>query len=103
MPANSSPPTNHVRWLVTNPVTEVHESDASILVGVLPTADGDGLIAAVGDCSAFPVATAAATLSGIGLGSIAGPPSAWDAPTFVVSNASAGAVEPSGRCIHPTS
>jgi len=64
MPANSSPPTNHVRWLVTNPVTEVHESDASILVGVLPTADGDGLIAAVGDCSAFPVATAAASSEG---------------------------------------
>ncbi len=60
MPTNSNPPTSHVRWLVTNPATEVPKADASILADALPTDDGDGIIAAVGDCSVFPVATAAA-------------------------------------------
>src|SRR6266699_1801997 len=50
-----------------------------------------------------PCLFAANTLSGIGLGSTAGPPSVWGATTFVVSNASAGAVEPSGLCTQPTS
>src|SRR5213080_5177714 len=44
---------------------------------------------------------AANTREGIGLGSTAGPPSVWDA--LLVSNATAGAVEPSGLCSQPTS
>src|SRR5262245_39037202 len=46
---------------------------------------------------------AASPLSGIGLGSTAGPPSTCDAPTLPASKATAGAVVPSGLCNHPTS
>src|SRR2546422_176666 len=46
---------------------------------------------------------AANTRDGIALGSTAGPLSVWEAPTLLVSNATAGAVEPSGRCTQPTS
>src|SRR5207244_7628969 len=45
---------------------------------------------------------AANTRDGIALGSTA-PLSVWEAPTLLVSNATAGAVEPSGRCTQPTS
>ena len=50
-----------------------------------------------------PCLFAARPLSGIGLGSTAGPPSVCDAATLLVSNATAGAVVPAGLCNHPTS
>src|SRR5262249_41091115 len=50
-----------------------------------------------------PCLFAARPLSGIGLGSTAGPPSACDVATLPASKATAGAVAPSGLCNHPTS
>jgi hypothetical protein len=50
-----------------------------------------------------PCLFAAGPLSGIGLGSTVGPPSVCDVAALPVSNATAGAVVPSGLCNHPTS
>src|SRR5207249_9406599 len=62
-----------------------------------------GSFAAGPKASVSPFDASTCLFPAIGLGSTGGPPSVWGATTFVVSNASAGAVEPSGLCIQPTS
>src|SRR6476659_7444571 len=83
-----------------DPIELVWLAAAPALASSLPPSGAlvDGARARVSPCL-----FAAAPLSGIGLGSTAGPLSVCDVATLPASNATAGAVVPSGLCNQPTS